>query len=319
MNRTVSVVVLIYQNSHLIDDLLDSLSIQVKYINKLVFSSDEIPKESIINVQRKVSGDSSLSSVKPTFVHRGVNLGVVEHVNSLISSITSEFVLLVGADDYLSDSYFETILPLFSDKKISAVTPNQIRISIKNSILSTSTWTTEAAHNLNKIISDESFGVPSAGTLHRSVNFKNAEFNKDMLNEDDQILFMAALNGKRAIVEENLFYYRVSDNGLSSWLRKPFISERKFRNNLIKEYRNRQQHNKFWLKKYLQYNEQRFDSNTDLLKKRITKYGLLQIKLDRPGIAFSVTLIMRVKTLLNLIRFSLGKITFKIRFSSKKY
>lgn len=318
MKQKVSVVVLIYQNSHLIDELLSSLSKQVKYINQLVFSSDEILKDSIMSVQSKVAKHISLSSLKPTYVHRGVNLGVVEHVNSLVDRITSEFVLLIGADDYIANNYFEAILPIFTDKKISAVTPNQTRISVENNIISTSKWLLDACLSLNEIISKESFGVPSAGTLHRAVNFKNAEFTKDMLNEDDQILFMAALNGNRVTVESNLFYYRISDSGLSSWLRKPFITEKKFRNNLIREYKNRQQHNKVWLKKYLQYNEQRFDSNTDLLIKRIKKYSLLVEKLNRPGFAFSITLSMRVKILQNLIRFSLKRVIFKILRLSEK-
>jgi hypothetical protein len=303
---TVDVVILVYNNIEHIDNLFESLDGQFLYINKLILSSDETSMLNLNYACERLLCYNNLKNVNSKFFFRGENLGVAMHIASLQSEIESDLVLFIGADDYLHEEYFKRLIPFFESDGIVAVTPNQFRVNGVNKLVSVSNFRHHSAADLCHIISTEDFIVPSAGTLLSREVVRETRFTQGMANDDDQLLFVASLLGRRIICEENLFYYRVGSDSLSSWLRKPFERQDKFVKLLLHEYENRKLHNTMWLRQLIKHVGPSSSQSVKIIENRIKQYEKRISIVSNSRYAFILTVSVRAKLLYYLVRFKVN-------------
>lgn len=243
----ISVAIFVYKNFDLIDDLLSSLNKQSDNFHQLIISSDDPDHKFHEEIDKKLRIFNKLKRKELSIYQNKENIGIVKHVSKVLTRLSGELVLLIGADDYIEKNYFKKIYPYFNQLDVMAVTPNQYRVSEKGLLLSASSWTQGHLKGIAEQILKENFGIPPAGTLIRRHVLEKASFTEDMLNEDEQFYFLCNLLGQRKIIPDCLFYYRVSKNSMSSWLRNPWVRNISLKSRLRLEFLNRVAQNEGWL------------------------------------------------------------------------
>ena len=79
-------------------------------------------------------------------------------------------------------------------------------------------WCDGDLPKIEEFIQIESFRTPSACTSFRSKFFEPLSYTDDMVNEDDQIMMLALLTGKRVIEEPRLFRYKMKETSMEQKL-----------------------------------------------------------------------------------------------------
>jgi len=248
--RKFDVFILIYKNLNLIGDLLESLSHQVDLIDRVVISSDSPDTESVNEINSILKKYSKIYDTDIVVRSNRKNLGVANHVMSLNKYIKSRYILLIGADDYICKSYFKVMLNFLEENaqdEYTILTPNQYFVDCHSKVLRKTSRNQSDIKNLSNAIKMENFGVPYAGSLICSNIIKNIRYYKGTINEDDQIIVKGMLIGKRAIIPEHIFFYRVGVNSLSSWYRNPFLPKSSLKKLIASEAKNRRAQNIGWL------------------------------------------------------------------------
>lgn len=244
---SITLCILLYSDWKLVEQLFQSLAKQERHIKKIIISSDN-PEDIDLNVIRRMFLSYEIEC-DYLIRENSKNLGPIEHVKILLSLVDTEFVMFSGADDYFHSNYFY-VLSKFLGLEFSAITPLHYRVNKNNRIIGKSNYygkTIIDDRNLSGIIKNEKFPLPSPGTVYRVSVLKKVKYSNGIINEDDQFLMACVINGGWKIIPMHLFYYRVSDSGLSSWHRKPFISKRILKNILLSESLNRREQNLNWI------------------------------------------------------------------------
>lgn len=305
-----------YKNFGLIDDLLASLNSQLEFFDQLIISSDDPEHNFLEEIDRKICFFPDLRKKKLLCLQNTRNIGIVKHIGEVLPKTCGNLILLIGADDYLDKKYFETVCPYFEDPRIQAVTPNQFRVNDEGMVLSASNWTQASLNKISQQIKNEDFGVPPAGSLVRSNSFEHAIFTDDMLNEDEQFYFTCNLLGQRKIIPDRLFYYRVSGESMSSWLRNPWVSNADLKLRIRNEIKNRIAQNEGWLALLSKFPY----SESDTAKKNIDNNILFYKRRIRNIESKMSSLVLaeyRIKIFWTYFKFEIRKIIFRI--SGLKY
>ena len=308
-----TVAILIYEKTDGLHQLLGVLSDCEEYIEKIIISIDSPGNPTVDGMRRYVQKHVGERIDNVVVTSNDENLGIKKHFLKLAQGVETDYALMIGCDDCVTGDYFTYVFDAFQDPAVVAVTPNQIRVNEKFQEVSRSSWRQEVLPKLEEIIQNESFGVPSAGTSFRSKLFEHLSYTDDMLNEDDQLMMLALLMGKRSILKPKLFRYRVHSGSLSSWLRKPFLATTDFETVLKTEFSNRRAQNEGW--------RRIIDSHApahqkELLKRlcasNIEKYERLYSYLQKPYLRHLVIANYRRRLLYNFVRFNVGRIFFRV-------
>ena len=127
----ISVAIFVYKNFDLIDDLLSSLNKQSDNFHQLVISSDDPDHKFHEEIDKKLRIFNKLKRKELSICQNKENIGIVKHVSKVLTRLSGELVLLIGADDYIEKNYFKKIYPHFNQLDVMAVTPNQYRVNEK--------------------------------------------------------------------------------------------------------------------------------------------------------------------------------------------
>lgn len=305
-----------YKNFGLIDNLLASLNSQLEFFDQLIISSDDPEHNFLEEIDKKVGFFPQLREKQLSFLQNKRNIGIVKHVGEVLPKARGDLILLIGADDYLDKKYFETLCPYLEDPRIQAVTPNQFRVNKEGVVLSASTWTQASLNKISQQIKYENFGVPPAGSLIRRNVLELAKFTDDMINEDEQFYFACNLLGQRKIIPDHLFYYRISTDSMSSWLRNPWVSNADLKLRIRNEIKNRIAQNEGWLALLSKFPY----SESDTAKKNIDNNILFYKRRIRNIESKMSSLVLaeyRIKIFWTYFKFEIRKIIFRI--SGLKY
>ena len=312
---SISVVIVIYKNFDLIDNLLASLNNQLEFFDQLIISSDDPEHNFLEEIDKKICFFPELRKKKLSCLQNTRNIGIVKHVGEVLPKTCGNLILLIGADDYLDKKYFETVCPYFEDPRIQAVTPNQFRVNNEGEVLSASNWTQASLKKINQQIIYENFGVPPAGSLIRRNVLKQAKFADDMINEDEQFYFACNLLGQRKIIPDHLFYYRISTDSMSSWLRNPWVSNADLKLRIRNEFKNRIAQNEGWLVLLTRFPYSESDEAEKNIEKNILLYGRRLRNLES-RLGFHLVILYRMKIFWAYFRFEIRKIMFRTFGSS---
>jgi glycosyltransferase involved in cell wall biosynthesis len=217
-----TIVVLFYNQRAWVKDIFNDIVSQ-NFEDFSVILSDDASTDGTYEIlkyycDRYIKNINVIKKIK--YVRCEKNQGVVGHLNSILPLIDTEFVGFVAGDDRLHQDYCNVLMGYFS-YGVSCVTSNQLRINRYGSIIDRSKWNSQSIFNVYDVVKKESFGVPSAGSIFKTaVIAKYGLIPNNLINEDDQLLFRALLEGERVISKEHLFLYRVHSSSLSSWHRK---------------------------------------------------------------------------------------------------
>lgn len=310
-----TVSILIYKDISGLERLLKSLVQQKEFIKVLIISNDspnEIDIEYIKNISFEILDPSGIET---HYCQNSQNIGVIKHFAKLVEKVKTDFCFFTGCDDNIKPGFFKNAFDEFQVEDVNIVTPNQIRLDENFQVIGKSNWDNNNLGELPDIIRSENFGVPSAGSCFRTSIFERLKYQKNMINEDDQVMLLGLLQGRRIISKKYLFEYRIVSSSLSSWLRQPFISENKLRDTLKREFDNRISQNHGWIRSIEIYTSS-LPQKKYLIKICLTNIALYEqrkAKLDGLLSAYWFTLSFRRKLLRNLVALRLKTIICNTR------
>lgn len=311
------VFILVYKNLDLIGDLLKSLSSQADQLGRVVISIDSPDTDSVDDVKVVLMKFPRLFLTDIIVRSNTKNLGVAYHVKYLEKYIRSDFILLIGADDYICKNYFKVMsghIAASASGTYSILTPNQFFVDPNSLILRETSRSQSDLVDLATAIQQEGFGVPSAGSLISSNLIRDIRFYKNTINEDDQIIFRGMLAGKRIIVPERLFFYRVDVNSLSSWHRDPFLCKTALESAIVSEVQNRRAQNLGWLK-LLREDRSLKDSDTliNLCRANLRWYISHEVRLSCAVYLYAAVFWFRLSALYRFTRYKIGNMLHALR------
>lgn len=235
--NTVTLAVLMYNQKRWVEDILSDCVAQGADV--LIVSDDASTDGTFEEITNVISRLRPLIHVKLIVRKNVTNQGIVGHVNAILQLLETELFTLVAGDDRLHPDYVHRLKKSFVSD-VTAATSNQLRINEQGRIIDRSDWADGSLRSLRDIVASENFGVPSAGTMFRTSSItKYGPISQDLLNEDDQILFRAVVEGRRTVLRDYLFFYRVHSGSLSAWHRNFLIPSDELRISIMREENNR--------------------------------------------------------------------------------
>lgn len=310
----ITVCILLYSDWHLLKVLLKSLVDQEIFINQIIISSDN-PEAIELKEIIKIASDAQLKC-SMNIRQNNINVGPVEHVKLLINQVNTEYVMFVGADDFFHVDYFQCISNLI-DYGYSAITPMHYRVNLDGDIVGKSSSKSSSiidGNHLKRILETERFPIPSPGTTYRILDLKKVIYIENIVNEDDQFLFSCILNNGWILVPRHLFFYRVSDSGLSSWHRKPFISNATLKKYLLIEFLNRKSQNICWISQINNSSLTNKSYFVEMCLRNINKYNIKIQQIDSHYLLF----LHRIAALTKLVTLQIKSVFYKLKFSISK-
>lgn len=216
--NSITLVILFYNHKMWVQHIMDDAFLQQNV--DIIFSDDASTDGTYEEIQKYLETRSYNGVQRTVNCQRSpTNLGIVRHINTILPQIQTEFVAFVGADDRLAPDFCKVVLKNFTNG-VTCVTANQYRIDESGNSIDKSGWSGKNIPSVRDVIANESFGVPSAGSMFRtSAITKFGDIPEELDNDDEQILFRAIIEGKRKVTTEHLFFYRVHSRSLSAWHR----------------------------------------------------------------------------------------------------
>lgn len=310
---TTTLAVAFYNQKNWVESLINDCLMQDA--DTIIFSDDASTDGTYEEICRVLSEQKSNHIAEIKLNHNSTNLGIANHVNLLIKLIHSDYFTIVAGDDRLDESYVAKLRDNFS-KNITAVTANQFRMNDNGVIFDKSNWTNKDLKPIGEIIQSEAFGVPSAGTMFRTSTIKKyGDIIANVVNEDDQLLLRAAIEGERLILPEALFYYRVHSNSMSAVHRNYVMTDNMLLESKQKEFINRIRNIKGWVKIIddCVINEDSrtslknmIDNKIDYYEKRIYSNSRLDTCKVSPLRSVQIAILYRLPALYRSIKFSFG-------------
>ena len=244
-----TIVVILYNHSRYLKKITHDLSKQTINNFNIIFSDDNSKDDTLKKLENILESDfwkNKILSEQLSVHNSNSNRGIIDHFNYILSIVKTEYIFMISGDDRIHPKFCEIMYPNLK-KPYTCITPNQFRINNQDKIIGKSSFKQKNCFSLEKIIKEDNFGIPSAGSIYALEPLKKyGALNCKLSNEDDQFLFRSILNGKRLIIDDYIFYYRVHFNSASSWHRNAFLPKK------IIFYKHQQEHlnREFHLKEF---------------------------------------------------------------------
>lgn len=215
----VTLLLLAYRQEDYVKEALSACLNQEEIVLEII-ASDDASNDRTYSVMEEVS--NGYSGPHHLIIRRNEkNMGVIGHLNLLMSLATCEYIVVAAGDDISFPLRAANMLKMFeADKNIYAIYANAICITPDGERLNALYSAEEVTREINWK------NLASAGTAHitgcglawrRSVFDRFGPLHEGLQAEDQIIPFRAALMGKVAYSPEPELYYRQSPDSLSYW------------------------------------------------------------------------------------------------------
>jgi glycosyltransferase involved in cell wall biosynthesis len=310
--NTVTLAVLMYNQKGWVEDILSDCVAQGADV--LIFSDDASTDGTFEEITKVISRLKPMIRAKLIVRKNVTNQGIVGHVNAILQLVETELFTLVAGDDRLHPEYVRCLKKSFVSD-VTAATVNQLRINEQGRIIDRSDWAEGSVRKLREIVESEGFGVPSAGTMFRTSSIiKYGPISQHLLNEDDQILFRALVEGRRNVLKDYLFYYRVHSGSLSAWHRNFLMPSNELKIAIRREENNRISNLYSWRSVLLESSlaEQQVEDLCRLIDIRIKLHNKKILDISRNRQNFGAQALkdvsLRAPLLVRAMRFRIGRL-----------
>lgn len=219
-------------NNNLVSIIVPIYNVE-KYLKKCI---DSLLKQSYSNIEILLIDDGSTDnsgkisdeylSYDNVRVYHKANGGLSDARNYGIEHSKGDFLVFVDSDDYVSEDYILKMLNNIQENDVDIVACSYYDVSEEGKILKKVQVTDRILNEKDfwddMYITGDATPVYSVAwnKLYKKRIFENLRYRKEILNEDDDIIYDVMHNKKMFIISNPLYYYRQRQGSIMDQMRK---------------------------------------------------------------------------------------------------